>query len=172
MFKKEDIVPGMLVYAYIKNKDIYNMYYVTRSEKGLIAINKEGNYFSLDEINDDFISTTNRVKIMRVYGLSYHNYTALSFDPYDSDRELLWERKNEVDWENIPKDTKVQIKFDKDNKYAKWYNRYFYKYENSKCYVYPNGSDSFTYDDTTMIAIEIDDVDRIKLYEGDDLDER
>lgn len=168
MFRKENIVPGMLLYTYIKDKDVYRMYYVTNYERGLVAVNKDSCYFLLDNINDNFISTNDNVKIMKVYGLSTYCYTSLSFDPHESGREVLWSRANEIDWENIPKDTKVQVKFDK---HGKWHNRYFNKYENGICYVYPSGSDSFTYDEKVMLVVEIDDLERIRLYKGEDSNE-
>ena len=164
MFRKEDIVPGMLIYAYIENGNDYIMYHVTNSKRGLVGISEDKWYLLLNDINENFISTTGNVKIMKVYGLSTYCYSALSFDPFESDREVLWSRENEVDWKNIPKDTKVQVKFEKHDK---WHNRYFNKYENGICYVYPSGSDSFTYDDEVILT-KIDDLERIRLYKGDD----
>lgn len=164
MFRKDNIVPGMLLYAYIKDKDVYRMYYVTNSERGLLAVSENEFYFLLDGINDNFISTNDNVKIMKVYGLSTCGYSSLSFDPHEADRKVLWSRANEVDWKNIPEDTKVQVKFEKN---GKWHNRYFNKYENGICYVYPSGSDSFTYDEKVMLVVEIDDLERIRLYKGE-----
>lgn len=161
MFRKEDIVPGMLLYAYIKKTGIYEMYYVTNSKMGLVAINKENRFFLLSSINSNFATIDGTVRIIKVYSLSNYCYTALSFDPCVSDRGVVWSRENEVDWKNIPKDTKVQVKFEKN---GKWHNRYFNKYEDGICYVYPSGSDSFTYDSKVMIIVKIDNLERIRLY--------
>lgn len=62
---------------------------------------------------------------------------------YDVDGKLIWER-DEVDWNKIPKDTKVLVKNITDKL---WYPRYFVEYKNGKYNTYINGSTSWSTDD-------------------------
>lgn len=89
---------------------------------------KKLHYF-LESYNDDMCSMDDdKYDIMRVL---------------DLDDNLLWKR-DEIDWNKIPRDTKVYVR---QNQEDEWELRYFTYYENNKFYTYSNGrtfwSDSF-----------------------------
>ena len=139
MFSKKDIKPGMLVE--LLDFDECGLYYVTLCEKGMILINNNGYYANLKDFNDDLShKRLDSIKILKVYGLSeYENYSLKFSTRY---RELLWNREDQVDWNEVKVDTKVLVR---NNPNAEWKKRYFAEYKNGKVYVYEDGRTSWNY---------------------------
>lgn len=65
--------------------------------------------------------------------------------------------KKEIDWANIPVDTKIFVKHNND---SKWFRRHFAKYENGKVYAWGNECTSDQTDDCVWWSYA-------KLAEGD-----
>ena len=107
MFNKSHIKPGMLVE--LLDFDECGLYYVTLCEKGMILINNNGYYANLKDFNDDLShKRLDSIKILKVYGLSeYENYSLKFSTRY---RELLWNREDQVDWNEVKVDTKVLVR--------------------------------------------------------------
>ena len=81
-------------------------------------ISKDGEYFvTINNINNSVIP--------RVYyknGNSVNSVKILSCP----DIVFIQKIKNEINWNNVPRYTKVQVR---DDEYGEWENRYFYKYD-------------------------------------------
>ena len=107
MFNKLQIKPGMLVE--LLDFEELGLYYVTLCEKGMILINNNGYYANLKDFNDDLShKRLDSIKILKVYGLSeYENYSLKFSTRY---RELLWNREDQVDWNEVEVDTKVLVR--------------------------------------------------------------
>ena len=126
MFSKKDIKPGMLVE--LLNFDKCELYYVTLCKAGLVLVNKEGYYTNLKHFNDDLShKRIDSIKILKVYDLSEYESCSLKFST--EGRELLWNKEDQVNWNEIEVDTKVLVR---DRPYNEWLKRHFAKYENGK----------------------------------------
>ena len=137
MFSKEDIKPGMLVE--LLNFDKYELHYVTLCKAGLVLVNKEGYYTNLKHFNDDLShKRIDSIKILKVYDLSEYESCSLKFST--EGRELLWNKEDQVNWNEIEVDTKVLVR---DRPYNEWLKRHFAKYENGKVYVFNDGRTSW-----------------------------
>ena len=114
MFNKLHIKPGMLVE--LLDFEELGLYYVTLCEKGMILINNNGYYANLKDFNDDLShKRLDSIKILKVYGLSeYENYSLKFSTRY---RELLWNREDQVNWNEVKVDTKVLVR---NNPNAEW----------------------------------------------------
>ena len=137
MFSKEDIKPGMLVE--LLNFDKCELHYVTLCKAGLVLVNKEGYYTNLKHFNDDLShKRIDSIKILKVYDLSEYESCSLKFST--EGRELLWNKEDQVNWNEIEVDTKVLVR---DRPYNEWLKRHFAKYENGKVYVFNDGRTSW-----------------------------
>ena len=56
---------------------------------------------------------------------------------------MNYEPKVNIDWSNVPIDTKVLVR---NYNCEKWVNGHFAKYKDGKIYTYPNGVNSFNHD--------------------------
>ena len=138
MFSKEDIKPGMLVE--LLNFDKCEFHYVTLCKAGLVLVNKEGYYTNLKHFNDDLShKRIDSIKILKVYDLSEYESCSLKFST--EGRELLWNKEDQVNWNEIEVDTKVLVR---DRPYNEWLKRHFAKYENGKVYVFNDGRTSWS----------------------------
>ena len=138
MFSKEDIKPGMLVE--LLDFEELGLYYVTLCKAGLVLVNKEGYYTNLKHFNDDLShKRIDSIKILKVYDLSEYESCSLKFST--EGRELLWNKEDQVNWNEIEVDTKVLVR---DRPYNEWLKRHFAKYENGKVYVFNDGRTSWS----------------------------
>lgn len=62
--------------------------------------------------------------IIKIFKIEDHGGVLDLFNDPEKYAELIWERE-EIDWNNVPKYTKVQVR---DDETDKWKNRYFIKY--------------------------------------------
>ena len=76
--------------------------------------------------------------------------------------QLIWDRKDYVDWSKVEVDTKILVR---DNPDAKWKKQHFAKYENGKVYAWCGGKTSWTIRENEMCAYIY-----AKLYQEDDAD--
>ena len=106
MFKKEDIKPGMLVEVKFDYNGSKSLMYVTECTNGIVFIDKDDCYSMLKTYNDNLEETCS--KIMKVYGFSEYECKSRSIST--EDRELLWDRGDEVDWSKVEVDTKVLVR--------------------------------------------------------------
>lgn len=70
------------------------------------------------------------------------------------------EYKNEIDWKNIPKDTKVLVSHDG----IRWIPRYFKEVKNDEIKVYPQGRTSYTCNDISEFMFFMEKWEFVKLY--------
>lgn len=154
-FTKADLKDGMV----IKYKNSNSGYMIFEDKS--IAIN---GYMSLGRLNDNLLSLTNSewdvesvYKFKGGFGfgllglrglLDINNSLSLGY------LELIWEReekKKEINWDKVPKWTKIQVR---DYKGEKWFNAYFleYKDEEGKWEYYVSRADEFTYTDYCRVC--------------------
>ena len=138
MFKKEDIKPGMLVEVKIDYNGSKSLMYVTECTNGIVFIDKDDCYSMLKTYNDNLEGTCS--KIMKVYGFSEYECKSRSIST--EDRELLWDRGDEVDWSKVKVDTKVLVRNPSISK--SWSKAYFAKYKDGNVYVYDGGKTSWS----------------------------
>ena len=137
MFSKEDIKPGMLVELLVYGEK--KLHYVTLCKEGIVLIDKTGYYINLKSLNDDLISKKNtKIKITKIYDLSYYESMSLEFST--ENRDLLWNIEDETDWSKVEVDTKVLVRY---KPYDEWEKRYFAKYIDDNVYVFKEGKTSW-----------------------------
>ena len=137
MFSKEDIKPGMLVELLVYGEK--KLHYVTLCKEGIVLIDKTGYYINLKSLNDDLISKKNtKIKITKIYDLSYYESMSLEFST--ENRDLLWNIEDEIDWSEVEVDTKVLVRSKADDE---WVKRHFAKYDGNKVYVFRDGRSSW-----------------------------
>lgn len=123
-----------------------------RNNKKYMIINKTGynldDFIPLGNYNDDLTSSIKDSKdwdIMKVYKNDMNSI----IEGFIKNRiTLIWERiedKEQINWFDIPKNTKVLVKNDVDDD---WERKYFAKYENNTYRVYANGQTSWNSDRT------------------------
>ena len=133
MFSKRDIKPGMLVELSVHGEK--ELHYVTLCKEGMVLVNKEGYYSNLKYFNNDLSNRLyDEIEITKVYDLNEYAFSSLRFST--TSRELLWEREDKVDWDEVEVDTKVLVRNNPDDN---WLKRHFAKYEDGKVYVFKNG---------------------------------
>lgn len=130
-------------------KDLEGKFVVLRNGRRGIIINshikgRDGGIDSLENYNKELKNKCGSdfdikkiFKIKPIMGLSQ------LFSEPEECTELIWVRK-EIDWNNVPKYTKVQVR---DDETGKWYNRYFIDYEEGEEYPFVCSSykeDEFT----------------------------
>lgn len=105
---------------YIINNKIYvNLEFKTLRNDACLEV-------YIKDLNDDMSSVISRdYDIMKVF---------------DVNGKLIWERQ-EIDWNKIPVDTKVLVR---DNDEEEWARKYFAKYKNGKFYCYSSGTTSWS----------------------------
>ena len=138
MFSKEDIKPGMLIELLVYGEK--ELHYVTLCKEGMVLVDKEGHHTNLKYFNNDLSNRLyDEIEITKVYDLNEYAFSSLRFST--TSRELLWERKDEVDWNKVEVDTKVLVR---DRPYNEWLKRHFAKYEDGKVYVFNDGRTSWS----------------------------
>ena len=138
MFSKKDIKPGMLVELPVHGEK--ELHYVTLCKEGMVLVDKEGHHTNLKYFNNDLSNRLyDEIEITKVYDLNEYAFSSLRFST--TSRELLWERKDEVDWNKVEVDTKVLVRNNPDDE---WVKGYFAKYEDSKVYVFKEGKTSWS----------------------------
>lgn len=113
--------------------------------------------------NEDLIYTSSLVDFMRDIDddLNCKNSPLAINKVYDKYDELIWER-SDIDWNKIPKNTKVLVR---DSSSEPWRKRYFYEYVHGVYRTFASGCTSWScngYHETWKYC---------KLYEGEDINE-
>lgn len=168
-FTKEDLQTGHIV--------------VTKNEGNAIVIGKflkRSGYLMEDEVNmADMDSYTSDLKttpleeysIEKVYKIvdgKESLKTIIDELPTDS-VELIWKREKEIDWNKVPKFTRVQVK---DCNEEEWTNMYFIGIRDTKYYPYTTSYCSeFSYGKGQDARLRESCWEQIRIYDESEIQE-
>ncbi len=110
--RKEDLKDGMIIEVEFSN--ILNERYI---KLGNLCVGLDG-YIDLEDATDNLCWES--CKVVKIF----KNKSMKNLEEINDDKclELIWEREKEIDWNKVPKWTKVQVR---DFKEEKWKNIYF-----------------------------------------------
>ena len=138
--KLQDIKVGMILEIEKTNEqkcEETHLAMVVNTKNGL-AISGDAIWFPLNCFDDDLIYLGD--KVIKIYDLCNSNMNAYKLST--EHRELIWTRKDEIDWAKVEVDTPIEIT--NHSLGANNLIRHFAKYEDGIVYTWHGGKTSFT----------------------------
>lgn len=121
-FKKSDLRSGMVVE--VTRNGVRKVLFLVLNGK---LVDEHG-YWNLESFDEEMKNTViNGIYISKVYEIK-NLYTINTI--FESENlTLIWECGKEINWNNVPRETKVLVRNSEDEE---WKNRYFYNYNSLK----------------------------------------